>query len=148
MRGNAGGKTGARTCWKPGGKLGGKLGGYPDRRSLSRTVGLSVAIALMAGPTVLCASDLSGLVGEVMALEGDREYGAYLAGECSTCHQLSGHTGGVPQIVGLPKDYFIEAIFAYKTKVRSNEVMTVRVENLSHEEIAALAAYYHSLSPH
>ena len=79
--------------------------------------------------------------------EGDPEYGEYLAGECVTCHQPSGHADGIPSIVGLPKDYFVRALFEYKTNVRSNEVMKLRVANLANEEIAALAAYFSGLEP-
>ena len=83
----------------------------------------------------------------VLAMEGDRDYGEYLAGECVTCHQESGHADGIPSIVGLPDDYFVRALFEYKTNVRSNEVMKLRVANLGNEEIAALAAYFSSLEP-
>ena len=83
----------------------------------------------------------------VLAMEGDPEYGEYLAGECVTCHQASGHADGIPSIVGLPRDYFVTALFEYKTNVRRNEVMKLRVSNLANEEIAALAAYFSGLEP-
>ena len=83
----------------------------------------------------------------VLAMEGDPEYGEYLAGECVTCHQASGHADGIPSIVGLPKDYFVKSLFEYRTNVRSNEVMKLRVANLANDEIAALAAYFSSLEP-
>jgi len=83
----------------------------------------------------------------VLAMEGDPDYGQYLAGECVTCHQASGHADGIPSIVGLPRDYFVKALFEYKTNVRRNEVMKLRVANLANEEIAALAAYFERLEP-
>lgn len=83
----------------------------------------------------------------VLQIEGDPEYGEYLAGECVTCHQATGHADGIPSIVGLPKDYFIRSLFEYRTNVRSNEVMKLRVANLANDEIAALAAYFSSLDP-
>jgi cytochrome c len=83
----------------------------------------------------------------VLAMEGDPDYGEYLAGECVTCHQASGHADGIPSIVGLPRDYFVKSLFEYKTNVRSNEVMKLRVNNLANEEIAALAAYFAGLEP-
>jgi cytochrome c len=93
----------------------------------------------------------SGPVGSfadiVLQMEGDPEYGEYLAGECVTCHQASGHADGIPSIVGLPKDYFVGSLFEYLNNVRSNDVMKLRVANLSNEEIAALAAYFSSLDP-
>ena len=64
-----------------------------------------------------------------------------------TCHQPTGHVEGIPSIVGLPRDYFIRSLFEYKNNIRSNEVMKLRVGNLSNEEIAALAAYFGSLEP-
>ncbi|MFZ1681202.1 MAG: c-type cytochrome [Rhizobiaceae bacterium] len=82
-----------------------------------------------------------------LRIKGDPEYGEYLSGECVTCHQVSGHAEGIPSIVGLPADYFIRSMFEYKTNVRSNEVMKLRVANIGNEEIAALAAYFSSLTP-
>ena len=83
----------------------------------------------------------------VLAMKGDRDYGEYLAGECVTCHQASGHADGIPSIVGVPRDYFVRALFEYKTNIRSNEVMKLRVNTLGNEEIAALAEYFSGLSP-
>ena len=83
----------------------------------------------------------------VLQIDGDPEYGEYLAGECVTCHQATGHADGIPSIVGLPKEYFVTALFEYRTNVRSNEVMKLRVANLANDEIAALAAYFSSLDP-
>ena len=92
-------------------------------------------------------SPVSGFADIVLQMEGDREYGEYLAGECVTCHQASGHADGIPSIVGLPRGYFVRSLFEYATNVRSNEVMKLRVSNLTNEEIAALAAYFSSLDP-
>lgn len=83
----------------------------------------------------------------VLQMEGDPDYGEYLASECVTCHQATGHADGIPSIVGLPRDYFVTSLFEYLNNVRSNEVMKLRVANLSNEEIAALAAYFSSLDP-
>ncbi|MFP1633085.1 c-type cytochrome [Zhengella sp. ZM62] len=90
---------------------------------------------------------VTGFAQIVLQMEGDPEYGEYLAGECVTCHQATGHADGIPSIVGVPKDYFIRALFEYKNNIRSNEVMKLRVANLTNEEIAALAAYFSGLEP-
>ena len=90
---------------------------------------------------------VAGFADIVLQMDGDPEFGEYLAGECVTCHQATGHADGIPSIVGLPKDYFVRALFEYRTNVRSNEVMKLRVANLANEEIAALAAYFSSLDP-
>lgn len=83
----------------------------------------------------------------VLTMEGDREYGEYLSGECVTCHQPSGRADGIPSIVGIPRDYFVRALFEYKSNVRRNDVMQLRAANLGNEEIAALARYFSSLEP-
>lgn len=78
-------------------------------------------------------------------LEGDAEYGEYLSGECVTCHQISGAADGIPSIIGWPKEYFIHAMYGYKTEVRENPVMRTVAKRLGDEELAALAAYFGSL---
>ena len=90
---------------------------------------------------------VTGFAQIVLQMDGDPEYGEYLSGECVTCHQASGHADGIPSIVGIPKDYFVRALFEYKNNIRSNEVMKLRVANLTNEEIAALAAYFAGLEP-
>lgn len=121
-----------------------------DRRALISWLELAARQAPAADPVaepVSTAGPVSGFADIVLQMEGDPEYGEYLAGECVTCHQASGHADGIPSIVGLPKDYFVTSLFEYVTNVRSNDVMKLRVANLSNEEIAALAAYFSSLDP-
>ena len=79
------------------------------------------------------------------ALEGDPEYGEYIAGECVTCHQASGNEDGIPSITGWPKENFIHALVEYKTKLRANRVMQTVTSRLGDEELAALAAYFATL---
>ncbi len=80
---------------------------------------------------------------EILALEGDAEFGEYLSGECLTCHQPSGADKGIPAIIGWPEEDFVVAMHAYKTKAREHPVMRMIAGRLSAEEIAALAAYFH-----
>lgn len=82
---------------------------------------------------------------EVLALEGDLEYGEYLASECTTCHRADGSSEGMPVIVGWPKEDFVTAMHAYREKHRENPVMQMVSGRLSNDEIAALAAYFNSL---
>jgi cytochrome c len=79
---------------------------------------------------------------EILALEGDPEYGAYLASECTTCHQADGGNQGIPSIVYWPEEDFVIAMHAYKTRKRANPVMQMVAGRLGDEEIAALAAYF------
>ena len=79
---------------------------------------------------------------QILALQGDPEYGAYLSGECTTCHQAAGGDDGIPSIVYWPEDDFVLAMHAYKTKQRNHPVMQMIAGRLGDEEIAALAAYF------
>jgi cytochrome c len=81
----------------------------------------------------------------ILALVGDPEYGAYLSGECTACHQASGGDAGIPSIVLWPEEDFVLAMHAYKAKKRKHPVMQMVAGRLGDEEIAALAAYFGSL---
>lgn len=107
----------------------------------------AVSAAFATDGGCAAAGQARSLADIVLAMEGDRDYGEYLSGECVTCHRQSGAAGGIPPIVGLSKECFVQALFEYKINVRSNEVMKLRVVNLANEEIAALAAYFESLEP-
>lgn len=79
---------------------------------------------------------------------GDRELGEYLFGECTACHQASGRqTAGIPAIIAWPEDQFVAVMEAYRTHQRENRVMQTIAARLSHEEVAALAAYLSTLKP-
>ena len=82
---------------------------------------------------------------EILAMVGDPEYGAYLASECTTCHQRDGSDQGIPSITGWPEEDFVIALHAYKRKIRPHPVMQNYAGRLTDEEIAALAAYFAGL---
>ncbi|MGY6705187.1 c-type cytochrome [Roseinatronobacter sp.] len=79
---------------------------------------------------------------EVLAIRGDREWGEYLASECTTCHQRDGAAMGIPSITYWPEDRFVVAMHAYKEGLRPHAVMQNVARRLDNEEIAALAAYF------
>jgi cytochrome c len=79
---------------------------------------------------------------EILALEGDAEYGEYLSAECTTCHQRDCSADGIPSITNWPPADFAAAMLAYKSRLRPHPVMQMMAGRLSTEEIAALAAYY------
>lgn len=81
----------------------------------------------------------------ILALVGDPEYGEYLSGECTTCHQATGGDDGIPSITLWPEDQFVVAMHAYKTKKRNHPVMQMIAGRLGDDEIAALAAYFKDL---
>ncbi|MGJ8586092.1 MAG: c-type cytochrome [Marinosulfonomonas sp.] len=81
----------------------------------------------------------------ILALVGDPEYGEYLSGECTTCHQANGGRDGIPSIVLWPEEDFVVAMHAYKNQQRQNPVMQMVAGRLADDEIAALAAYFANL---
>lgn len=78
----------------------------------------------------------------IMAIAGDRDYGEYLSGECTTCHKSDGADDGIPSITGWPSEDFVTAMHAYKVKHRPHPVMQMMASRLSDEEIASLAVYF------
>ena len=86
-----------------------------------------------------------GLDPQLLAIPGDPEYGAYLAGECITCHRGDGAAEGIPSITGWPHDDFVIALQAYKRGKREHPVMQLVAGRLSDEEIAALAAHFRAV---
>jgi len=79
---------------------------------------------------------------EILALQGDPEYGEYLSSECVSCHQIDGTDSGIPSITHWPVEDFVIAMLAYKDKKRVHPVMQMMAGRLSAEEIAGLAAYF------
>jgi cytochrome c len=86
-----------------------------------------------------------GIDPAVLDIEGDAEYGEYLAAQCTTCHQRDGTDRGIPGITGWPAEDFVIAMQAYKNELRPHPVMQMMAKRLSDEEIAALAAYFATL---
>lgn len=93
-----------------------------------------------ASPTALPTEPV--LPPEILALQGDRDFGEYLSSECTTCHQRDGSDAGIPGIIQWPEEDFVVAMHAYKRKLRPHPVMQMMASRLSDEEIAALAAYF------
>lgn len=83
---------------------------------------------------------------DVLALVGDPEYGEYLSSECITCHRADGEDEGIPSITNWYPEDFVVAMHHYKNKLRPHPVMQMMASRLSNEEIAALAAYFETLT--
>jgi len=84
---------------------------------------------------------------EILALDGDRAYGEYLAGECATCHQEDRAGQGVPKIHDMDRTAFIYAMHEYRLRARPNDAMQMVAGALGDEEIASLAAYFTAEGP-
>lgn len=85
---------------------------------------------------------LGEAIGQILAIPGDVEYGAYMATECVTCHQRHSVNHAIPAITGLPREYFVEAMLEYKYRLRDNSVMQAIMGSLGMEELSALATYF------
>jgi cytochrome c len=83
---------------------------------------------------------------EILAIVGDRDYGEYLASECTTCHKTDGVDEGIPSVTNWPVEDFVIAMHAYKRKIRPHPVMQMMAGRLSDEEIAALAVYFSEIN--
>jgi cytochrome c553 len=66
---------------------------------------------------------------------------------CAGCHGNAGVSRGLPgpTLAGQSEAYLVEALTAYKTGKRNNELMKAMVANLGDDDIANVAAYYASL---
>lgn len=81
------------------------------------------------------------------AAAADPEYGKYLSSQCTTCHQLSGKSNGIPSIVGWDVESFTAVLQSYKRRERENKAMQNIAITLTDEDIAALAAYFATVKP-
>jgi cytochrome c553 len=75
------------------------------------------------------------------------EYGAYLSGECVTCHRAGNSDGRIPSLAGRSRDDILTALAAFKSGERSSHVMQDIAVRLADDEMLALAAYFSSLAP-
>jgi len=90
---------------------------------------------------------VAALLGGPAAADPLLEYGAYLAGDCVTCHRADGADKGIPPIVGWHPEAFVAMLMAFKTGERDHEAMVAVARSLDQEQIKALAAYFATLKP-
>ncbi|MBN3766920.1 cytochrome c [Burkholderia sp. Ac-20365] len=67
--------------------------------------------------------------------------------QCQACHGMDGiaKIPEAPNLAGQNEDYLVKALKDFKSGVRQNDMMSVVAKPLSDEDIANLAAFYHSL---
>jgi cytochrome subunit of sulfide dehydrogenase len=75
------------------------------------------------------------------SLAADDSRGAQLAAICASCHRLDGRDKGIPSIVGLTQNQFVDVMAAFKSGARSSQIMHAIALSLSDAEVATLAAY-------
>ncbi|MCK4869044.1 MAG: c-type cytochrome [Alphaproteobacteria bacterium] len=77
---------------------------------------------------------------------GDAAAGKTLAKKCSTCHGANGEGKKKnPPLAGMEEGAFIQAMADYKSGAKENKSMKRYATKLSDDDVANLAAYYHSL---
>lgn len=98
--------------------------------------------ALAAATMVVALFGFSG----VAVAETD---GSVLAGSCANCHGTDGRSpGAIPSIAGLPYDYLLEQLLAFKAgDVPGATVMTRHAKGYTDEELDALARYFSEIEP-
>lgn len=71
----------------------------------------------------------------------------HLVRECTTCHNLYGSDVGIPVMVGLTVDRFLDTMDLYKREKRDHKLMQVIAKSLTDEETRALALYLSRIKP-
>ncbi len=93
-----------------------------------------------------------GLIGPVVAADGDVERGRVLADTCEGCHAVDSYTNvyptyHVPRIGGQSAAYLIEALTLYRDGARAHGTMTAQAASYSDQDIRDIAAYLASVVP-
>ncbi len=111
-------------------------------QTLSAICALSCLLLLPLSITPVSAAD-----------EQAREYGEYLAGECTGCHSTNAKAAadtGIPpmaDISGWDRETFFVTMRAFQTKERDNPAMVNVATALDEEQLMALSVYFSSLKP-
>lgn len=94
------------------------------------------------------AAVAAGLAAVPAQASGDRALGEYLSSECASCHAAGAQAGAaIPALAGMPADQFVAIMGSYRAGERENAAMRNIAQQLSEQEIAALAAYYAEMKP-
>jgi cytochrome c553 len=100
----------------------------------------TVLILLAAVTTPFAAFSLAS----DMSREKMLRYGEQLSQECVACHRRDGKDVGIPGIVAMTEQEFVDAMMLYKTGRRKNKVMVSVTGSLDAIQIQALAIYFTS----
>jgi cytochrome c553 len=78
----------------------------------------------------------------------DTGEGTRLANACTSCHGLEGHSvGAAPALAGQAEADLLAKLKAFKDGTAEATIMNRIVRGYSDEELAALAAYFASVTP-
>ena len=118
----------------------------PKFSSIFEVISIASLLLLFTGSVRSSETLVVDVPTELLELPGDIEYGEYLANDCKTCHEADGGGEGIPNIHGRPTLQLITLLYAYREKIKSNDVMQMQAGQLTDDEIAALAAYFEGLN--
>ncbi len=76
-----------------------------------------------------------------------RDYAKYLVRECTTCHSLFGDDSGIPVMIGIKVDRFVDTMQLYRDGKRDNLAMINVARSLDDGQIDALANYLGGVRP-
>lgn len=94
-----------------------------------------------------------GLFGSGVAhAAGDAEAGKVKANTCMGCHGIKAYTNvyptyHVPRIGGMPAEYLVSALKAYKNGDRNHPTMRAQAASLSEQDMADIAAFITQAPP-
>lgn len=91
---------------------------------------------------------LTAWVFQANAQESEKLHQRANAAMCANCHGSEGRTvekSAVPPLAGLPRDYLIQQMQAYKDGSRKATVMHQLSKGLSEAQIASMADYFSAL---
>lgn len=91
------------------------------------------------------SSEVAGKSSSDADIKVDLEYGEYLASDCTSCHSLYVGRDRIVALAGLPKDYLVDALVAYRAGERDNDAMTTVAKSLTDTDIQAIAGYLSTL---
>lgn len=84
-------------------------------------------------------------MGHATSIERLMSLGRHLAQECTACHRPEGEHNGIPSLVGLDPEYFVNSLDFYRSGKRTNPTMVSVAQSLDDEQIKALSLYFASL---
>lgn len=70
--------------------------------------------------------------------------GAMLGNTCAGCHGTNGASAGpaTPSIAGMPEEYFMESMAAFRDGSRPNTIMTRITKGYTEDEVKAMAGFF------
>lgn len=97
-----------------------------------------LALLLLSGLAITCAH----------AQDAARLHQRALAATCANCHGTDGRTvqgSSVPSLAGMPKEYMVQQLNAFKNGTRPATVMHQLAKGLTDPQIESVSAYFATL---